>query len=268
MPHARDNPVQRRHRNSVRRPGRLWYLWNNDGSPAWYSSLVAPTGFVSASSSPAITRSFAATEITAAASDGSLWFYWNNDGSPAWYSSRVAGPGSEAAGFSPAITRTSDGTLIASTFLFQGGILFGNYYRDEVFENTDGSPTWQAQIVYGSDNGLNPAIVPTSDGAVLASTTALPYASVQIWRNLSGSGSWNPEQVSGPGTAYGSPAITKSSSATEVTAAGSRGSLWFYWSADGSSTWHTEQRANDGSVLSVPAITRSAGATEIAVLGP
>lgn len=62
--------------------------------------------------------------------------------------------------------------------------------------------------------------------------------------------------------------MTFTSSATEIAADRSDGSLWFYWATNGTATWYSEQVAGPGSTSSAPVITRSSGATELAVAGP
>ena len=83
-----------------------------------------------------------------------------------------------------------------------------------------------------------------------------------------GTSTWHPEQVAGPGTMQGTPAMVAGNYTMEIAVTATDGSLRYYWSRDGTSTWHGAQIAPPGSVSASPAMTRASGGTEIAVTGP
>jgi hypothetical protein len=76
------------------------------------------------------------------------------------------------------------------------------------------------------------------------------------------------ELIANSGVAPSAPAITRTSTATEIAATGTDNSLWFYWNIDGTPIWYGAQIAPSGTASTSPSRTRSNGGTEIAVAGP
>lgn len=95
-----------------------------------------------------------------------------------------------------------------------------------------------------------------------------PDASLWFFWNINGTTAWHPEEVSGPGTMQGAPAMVAGPYTTEIAVTATGGSLRYYWSYDGTSTWYGAQIAFPGTASTSPAMTRFNGGTEIAVAGP
>ncbi|HJY74233.1 MAG TPA: hypothetical protein VJ347_20855, partial [Streptosporangiaceae bacterium] len=79
---------------------------------------------------------------------------------------------------------------------------------------------------------------------------------------------WHPEQVAGPGTMQGAPAMVAGHYTEEIAVTATDGSVRYYWSYDGTSTWYGAQIAPPGTASASPAMTRFSGGTEITVAGP
>jgi hypothetical protein len=62
------------------------------------------------------------------------------------------------------------------------------------------------------------------------------------------------------------PSVTADNAATEISAIGAGGSLWFYWAYDGTSTWHPQELSGPGTTFASPAMTTSSGTYEIVSL--
>jgi hypothetical protein len=187
--------------------GSLRFYWNNDGSPTWFSEQVAGPGSVA--SSPGITKTNGGTAIVAAGPDGSLWFYWNTDGSPTWHPVQVAGPGSVLG--TPAITNFAGQTDVAITT--PGGSVWFYWV-------TDGTPTWHSTQASGSVViAGSPAIVSGFAFPFIVTIIQATGLDGSLWFRWASDGTtdWHPTWL---GSASSSPAMIRSSNATEIVAAG------------------------------------------------
>ena len=106
----------------------------------------------------------------------------------------------------------------------------------------------------------------SDDGIQIAASG--PGDSLMFFWAVDGTNTWHPEQVAGPGTMQGGPAMVAGNYTEEIAVTATDGSLRYYWSWDGTPTWYGAQIAPPRTASSPPAMTRFNGGTEIAVAGP
>ena len=64
-----------------------------------------------------------------------------------------------------------------------------------------------------------------------------PRGSLLFFWAADGTATWHPEQIAGPGTMQGTPAMTAGNYTMEIALTATDGSLRYYWSYDGTPTW-------------------------------
>jgi hypothetical protein len=195
----------------------------------------------------------------AQASSCTLRYYFNYDGSPAWPSMQVAN--SASCSLTPAITRYNGGTTIAA--ISDDGLKWQTYANPDGWSSFYlNDNVWFAVPDWGA-----PAVTPFSGGTEIA----VPfYDSLFYYWEAGGQPFQNlPSAIdASPGIAHSAPAMTRTSTATEIAATGQDDSLWFFWNIDGSPNWGSHEIVGPSLAYGTPAITADDNSTEVAFIAP
>jgi hypothetical protein len=70
-----------------------------------------------------------------------------------------------------------------------------------------------------------------------------PRGSLWFYWAADGTSTWHPEQIVGPGTMQGAPAMAAGNNTMEIAVRATDNSLRYYWSYDGTPTWYQQIRA-------------------------
>ena len=193
-----------------------------------------------------------------AGSGCNLRYYYGYDGSPDWHSMLVSPY--QSCSVPPAIVRYNGGTTIAA--VSDLGSSFTTYV------NPDGAPNWQKNDGWGATAPVGAlAMTPYSGGTEFA----VPIGNTLLYDWETGGlpmPGGRAELVASQGIALSAPAMTRTSGATEIAAAGSDNSLSLYWNTDGSPNWGSRQIAGPSLAFGAPAITATDYSTAIATIAP
>ena len=190
------------------------YWWTPfDSTSSWVDAVISTGPAVSCGTSPAIAR-FNGGTLIAAAPTSPYGFHTlrNSDGSPNWEWGGVWASASEGMVGPPSLT--ADGNGVESAETAGNGVYGEDLYAQTIPGGYPGAGQG-AQVSTGLKLApWAPGIARTSGGTVLAAT-GVDYSLWFYWA-YNGTSTWHPQELSGPGTTFASPAMTTSSGTYEI----------------------------------------------------
>jgi hypothetical protein len=88
----------------------------------------------------------------------------------------------------------------------------------------------------------------TVNGNYVNIATMSAKHALKFYWALSGTSTWHPEKIAGPGSTFSAPSMTVNGNAVNIAVEGPGGRLKFYWAVSGTNTWHPETIAGPGSI--------------------